>query len=243
MKDFSIKSKLFALSLISVCLCCCSCSRTREIYENGYFRYIFRGDNSTYQDSDDRSIVIVGFSEEGLKQESLDIPREIDGYPVKNIGLDDQGFTHNNNVEVEAGPNLKKLFIFDNIECIDFFYGPNVDIMLCADDDEFHVYFLCCKSMYYYSEILKNCDFPDDYYIKKANIVFKNNFNNESNEIYRVDNIKNDEKIVEPPMPTREGFNFTGWFTESECLNKWNFDSEPVFGSNKEFVLYAGWNN
>jgi len=42
--------------------------------------------------------------------------------------------------------------------------------------------------------------------------------------LYRLDNIDTDQNIPEPPDPTIEGYEFTGWYTELECINEWNYD-------------------
>ncbi|NLZ15081.1 MAG: InlB B-repeat-containing protein, partial [Erysipelotrichaceae bacterium] len=33
-----------------------------------------------------------------------------------------------------------------------------------------------------------------------------------------MDNIDTDQNIPEPPDPTIEGYEFTGWYTELECI-------------------------
>ena len=88
---------------------------------------------------------------------------------------------------------------------------------------------------------------------QKANIVFYFNYNGSSNnDVFFVDNSKYGEKIKNIPYnPIREGYEFIGWFKESECLNKWDFEKDtlPIVeydenGNTTEFIetkLYAGW--
>ena len=45
------------------------------------------------------------------------------------------------------------------------------------------------------------------------------------------------EKIVKPADPTRANYDFTGWYTDVDCTNAFNFDT-PVTGNT---ILYAGW--
>ena len=47
----------------------------------------------------------------------------------------------------------------------------------------------------------------------------------------------NEAKATEPAQPTAEGWTFTGWYTDAECTNKWNFD-DIVPG---DMTLYAKW--
>ncbi len=44
-------------------------------------------------------------------------------------------------------------------------------------------------------------------------------------------------KAVDPGAPEVTGYDFTGWYTEAECTNLWNFEDE-VPG---DMTLYAGW--
>ena len=46
------------------------------------------------------------------------------------------------------------------------------------------------------------------------------------------------EKVTEPADPTRDGFDFGGWFKEAACTNAWDFDADAVKGAT---TLYAKW--
>lgn len=45
-------------------------------------------------------------------------------------------------------------------------------------------------------------------------------------------------KVTAPTEPTAEGYIFGGWYKESACINKWNFDTDIV---NNDITLYAQW--
>lgn len=44
-------------------------------------------------------------------------------------------------------------------------------------------------------------------------------------------------KLLKPADPEREGYRFTGWYTDAACTVAWDFD-DPV---NADMTLYAGW--
>ena len=47
-------------------------------------------------------------------------------------------------------------------------------------------------------------------------------------------------KVAKPADPTKKGYTFSGWFTDEDCINAYNFDAD-VDGTQPEFTLYAGW--
>lgn len=47
-------------------------------------------------------------------------------------------------------------------------------------------------------------------------------------------------KVAKPADPTKEGYTFSGWFTDKDCTNAYDFDA-AVDGTQPEFTLYAGW--
>jgi len=102
-----------------------------------------------------------------------------------------------------------------------------------------------------------------------ANVSYYYNYENAPNGgFYWIDDYSNEywiddfngEIIKYPPEnPTREGYEFMGWYKEAECTNKWNFDVDIVpvksYGVDSpdwnalrenykynETALYAKWN-
>ena len=43
---------------------------------------------------------------------------------------------------------------------------------------------------------------------------------------------------LSPETPVTEGFSFTGWYTDRDCTQRWEPETEPITGS---MTLYAGW--
>lgn len=97
-----------------------------------------------------------------------------------------------------------------------------------------------------YRELVGELEPGESYYheaiFTPANIAFMNNYSEEINKgYYRADDVENGEKISEPPAPEREGYIFTGWYTEAEAINLWNFDNRIDMSDGEELRLYAGW--
>ena len=44
--------------------------------------------------------------------------------------------------------------------------------------------------------------------------------------------------IEQPADPTKEGYSFTGWYTDSECTQPFDWNTEII---GKHYTLYAGW--
>ncbi len=44
--------------------------------------------------------------------------------------------------------------------------------------------------------------------------------------------------VPRPTLPTREGYTFIGWYTDSACTKPWNFDTDKIASN---MTLYAGW--
>ena len=246
-----------------------------KIYEKGYWQYIVVGKNSLFpKNKDDIEVAIVGLTESGKEQEALDVPRTIDGMEVSSFGH------RRSRYEIES-EKLKRLYIHDNIERIDYpslyyFYFNNVKwecgefpyefkIIYSGYDEPIH-YDWHIKTYIYmelydeinkkykeelaYKEELESYKYyweNESYYwfeveFAPANVAFMNNYSEEINKgYYRADDIENGEKITEPPAPEREGYIFTGWYTEAEAINLWDFDNRIDMSDGEELRLYAGW--
>ena len=76
----------------------------------------------------------------------------------------------------------------------------------------------------------------------QAPVVLKVTVNFDSNQGTAVDSqlVTVGDKVVKPVDPTKEGYIFTGWFTNEDCTKAYDFDTD-VNGTKSEFTLYAGW--
>lgn len=46
------------------------------------------------------------------------------------------------------------------------------------------------------------------------------------------------ELLDAPEAPTREGYTFTGWYTDYGCVNTWDMETDTI---EADMTLYAGW--
>lgn len=214
-----------------------------DIKSSGDFEYIVDKDEIT----NEKVVAVVGLTYDGMNREVIDVPREIEGKPVRYIG---RRVTKVNLMGVEyyhfESENLKKIYLPDTVRMIDsdvFDYlkrADELEIMLCSchnttirDIGEFN-------RIYLYKTLYESGDFSGDYAF--ANIVFMNNYSDEVNGgYYRLDNIGTGETIPEPPAPKRDGYTFGGWYTEPECVTAWDFGDSPRIEEDAEFRLYAKW--
>ena len=230
--------------LLTACIDLSGRNPNFKIYEDGYFQYIHLCDNSKRQDQNDKSLVIVGFTESGMQQETLDIPAEINGYQVKRIGLIDHGYPGTElSRYVTCSATLRKLFIPSSVAYIKCFEGEEVSLMICDEYTEMDYSFTFSnyKDIYLCSKRYKELNIQSNN-IFSANVNFDLNYQAEGlSKLYRIDNVENDEKITIPSEPIREGYLFTGWYKEQECINIWDFNESPSIEEGSELVLYAGW--
>ena len=57
-------------------------------------------------------------------------------------------------------------------------------------------------------------------------------------DVAAVTDLMYSDLIPEPEPPTREGYTFTGWYSDANCVYEWNFGTMQV---SQSMTLYAGW--
>jgi len=241
-------------------------------HSSGYFIYQ-RNDNKEYADRD--KVYISGLTEEGKQQKILIIPEYIDGYKV--VGLNDHSHypTHITTFDSDIlekvyvvadivdintpffayCSNLKKVLIIKQCDALcnmpmdNNKYTGNIYYNLINDINYNKLYYPQFKSSY---EDYKNyiCDLWETDR-QPANVGFYMNISKDStNEGYWTDDLDNEFITLIPPDPVREGYTFDGWCKESECINKWDFETDKVPAKDyitestynyHETCLYAKW--
>ena len=231
-----------------------------RLYESEYFIYKVNGITNNIQ--------ILGLTDNGKEQEFLVIPETIDGMTVKKIGCSD-GLSVSN-IEKKYGSRgyaqfksdkLKKLFIIPEVDIIE---GWMVDEIIDAKESFEGVFYvsnqygaITTPDVFFFITSLRGKKYGFNNIVSTgpwyaANVSYFYNFKNSKNEgYYWIDNYGHGEKIEYiPENPTRDGYTFDGWYKESECINKWNFevDTLPEEQFNEEEItiyqetkLYAKW--
>lgn len=74
--------------------------------------------------------------------------------------------------------------------------------------------------------------------VKASNWTVSFDLNYETTDVIAAQTVANGNVATEPTAPTRDGFNFGGWFTDKECTSPYNFATAIT----DDVTLYALWN-
>ena len=252
---FFFKSIIFSIIVLLVlyALISYSCKANEEdfkskLYESEYFIYHYNKDKNYLQ--------ILGLTDLGKEQEYLIIPETIDGKKVVEVGcnygwkpaLVKEKFGEGH--EQFHSDKLKRIYVNADVKIIDQSFAGN---LIHAPLLEGFMYIYISENNYLgIHDNAYTTSFNGGY--RSANVSYFYNYENAINEgYYWIDNYNYGEKIeFIPPEPTREGYTFAGWYKESECINKWNFETDTLpqaqYDENdrkiyQETKLYAKWIN
>lgn len=193
------------------------------------------------------NIAIIGLTKEGQQKETIVIPETIEGKPVILIGMEGLGWT---NGLVESGGSYEKIYLPVTLQ----------DVRLKGDLSYRKIFFsrnTIDVENFIISNYLKLKDTAEPYNIFYVSYEIYNCLETEAavqciianltyivnSEIYWIDDYEDGELIVPPQDPTKEGYVFDGWYTESECINKWDFETD-VYTLDESLTtkkLYAKW--
>ncbi len=217
-----------------------SCKKNDLEYEDFKYRIHYE-ENNNY-------VRIVDLTEQGKQKEVLIIPTTIEGIPVKFIEKPHWSLFGETST-IWQSTKLKKVFIPSNINIAECTFDGCSQLkqifIILGNDDKAVFNTVTFTRMRVDADVLV----PKDYYnlnsrftiIKPANINYYFNYKNSDNDgVYWIDNVEQGERILDipPTEPTRKGWTFGGWYTEPECINKWEFtNTVPENGVD----LYAKW--
>ena len=236
-----IKAFIFILLIGSIILCLTSCKETNieSVYEEGDFRFALVKGSSDY--------TIIGLTEEGKTKETLVLPTMVNGKKVTALGylggnqingtkptIDFDGTICKNfyvHALIKECENSVGNIIFSKLYYASFFYPSflerNARGILCSPSS--HTGYICEKCKI---DALK--ENPNDYYskyYKSVNVIYY--MNDDTEEVFFVDDCDGTKVNVIPPNPYREGYEFKGWYKEKECITLFDFENDVI--PNKEY--------
>lgn len=251
--------KCFVKSSIIKLICCAFLITTLSISLTG----------CNIQDIGDFSVNLTGYSKTytikdisrtGKNKEELVIPKEINGIQVARLGTAHTPSFHS--------PNLKKIFWAGDQkllskQIIDICPKLDTVVFTSAMPTSYKEFFSKDYAWAFESNnktnnlmriILLNevkewmighedLYFVPDYVINSPspNVYFYYNFMNSKNSGYLwIDYLENGERLITLPLePTREGYEFTGWYIDQICTKKVNL--QTIVKDDSVLSFYAGW--
>ncbi|MGI6594567.1 MAG: InlB B-repeat-containing protein [Christensenellales bacterium] len=210
---------------------CGGCNLVENEKSNEYFVYM----PILFESKEEKNyITLRGLTDAGEKLEYIVIPDEIEGYPVKVL---DGGAN---------ASNLKKIYISKNVESV---LGGGYWLGVGKKYKTLHTRFNCTNSsvgrfLYPYIPSLAEENYKRielNYSI--ANLNYLLNYENSTNGgVHFIDDLEVGEKIVvAPPMPTREGYTFKGWYLDEECTEIFNMIKYVRSDDDGIMHVYARW--
>ena len=117
--------------------------------------------------------------------------------------------------------------------------GSVIDLNLYKESSDYkhNIYVPSSK----YEEFLSKYSGDGTDRLLKANVVYDLNY--EGKEYYYVDYVSNNDCIVNiPPIPSRDGYVFDGWYQDKTFNQQWDFYSPVMISEDDvELRLYAKW--
>jgi len=246
MKYKKINFIIIVIVVFTFTLLLTSCNNKKGDLDNpliyGDYKYIILTDNN-----DQDYVDILYLSEEGVNKKELVIPTEIDGVPVKALGYK-CSYTYGRGDIVSLA--LEKIFITENISINSnymFHYSNDYEddlykkiIYIPTDIEESDtnidnavIALGTYSDLYFYSEDASKTIVMTDrlysYCKRDANLQYNYNYDGSPNNgVYWLDDYDDEVISYIPPIPERAGYEFTGWYKDSECINEWDFSSDMI---------------
>ena len=195
--------------------------------------------------------IVLSLTDLGKQQQILAIPDHINGLPVQQIGW------KVGNVHAEIGsPILEKVYVPYTINAIasgalasqtsqETIWMSNVYPLGGGQGDggqydlggatwQGEVY----MTKEFYSKFF-NIDESDIDSLYLPNLYYYYNYEDAPNlNYFWFDHITSDNLHIDPADPEREGYAFTGWYTDPDCSELWD---QVLPDGNSDLELFAGW--
>ena len=188
-----------------------------------------------YVSSYDNYVCITGLTDRGKELEYVVFPESIDGIPVTKISM------------YTSDSKAKKAYIPTGITLLHIPNWTTVSKEPVKLIDQRFTYSLensINTPWTYVSEYAEKVlveKFNNFYLI--ANLCYLYNYEDSPNGgQWFVDDLDEGERIgYIPPDPVREGYKFTGWFTDKECTKSFDLNGYAYDPADGNISLYAGW--
>ena len=243
-----IKIKIIALfCLVILLLTGCDFTKNKTYFSNEFYYKILDEEN-----------IAIGNLNSSYSKNYVFVPAYIEAYKVSQIGFSTGlGFGGNGYLTsiFNNGTILERFYIPNTIETIDdrymymvnnefkvFYSGKVIDLGKLTLNKESKIYVLNEMFNDFFNVIGNN--YKNNLY--RANVAYHLNYEID-NPYYYIDYYDYGSKLLFiPPNPSRNGFIFDGWYKDSECSTKWDFENDiiPYLNENeqfKEIKLYAKW--
>ncbi|CCV63928.1 hypothetical protein BN85403510 [Alteracholeplasma palmae J233] len=203
---------------------------------------------------------IIGVTEEGKKKKHIVLKDRVKDVKVR-IGRRPIRFPVAPHLEGELeSENIEKVYIMwtsnrhtnvlslENLPKLNKVFYISINAPGIIDPKDF--YSMEKAGIYHANDGTSEPDYDRKIYL--ANLSYRLNYEETlKKDFYFIDDY--DDELIDfiPEDPTREGYEFKGWYKEKECLNLWDFKEDKVnkkkYDDNQKYVyeetiLYAGWN-
>ena len=228
--------KIFKFLFVLVCIfILSSCVKTNggSTHTYGDFKYKINKDTG--------EVMLIAFSEEGKKKDTIVIPTLIKGRKVTTIGyMKDYLLDDGNGVWTAdfRGASYSKIYFHEFLTTYDInegygiFSSSNFSISKVFYGDLFLDTFLLLQQ----DEYISKCYIPnlcksgyESYSIfnyNSANVVYY--LNDDTDSTFFCDDCDGTKVNVIPPDPYRDGYKFKGWYKEKEGINEFDFEKEII---------------
>lgn len=94
-----------------------------------------------------------------------------------------------------------------------------------------------CAYIHVSGEKEEVCQFHDYYIARELPVLYTVTFVSNGGTEVESQTVEENKTAVKPDDPTKEGYNFDGWYADRECTTLYNFDAAV----NEDITLYAKW--
>ena len=234
--------KIFKFLFVLVCifiLSSCVTTNGGSTHTYGDFKYKINKDTG--------EVMLIAFSKEGKKKDTIVIPTLIKGRKVTTLGyMKDYLLDDGNGVWTAdfSGGNYSKIYFhcylttyniceghgiyYSGNENLNIFFADIIDgtDLMIVDKKNMNRCFLPTASKTKYGGSLYN-------HYNSANVVYY--LNDDTETTFFCDDCDGTKVNVIPPEPYRDGYKFKGWYKEKEGINEFDFENEII--PNKEYDI------